>query len=347
MSYKITATEKNNKKSADFETKSLLYLLNYHIDKDEIHFFVIDFFNDVSGVDKYGTKIWDVQSKGKFVTATSLGACLITLFKNFLSSFSSKFTHFILYVEGISSKILVTSTLLEFDISNIKTPFLEDVKNGLIKEAMTVSYIIDYGYSSDDLLLQVDFFLEKVKFVVDSKTQVEMIKDTANIDNSIYPSDSYLESIFKQIRDNQSGKKSIATEGIIIENVSDFAKFKKYILAGDIILLITSRLINMDITKDKKVPISFIPHVSSMDDSEKYDFIEECQDGIYRMMFDKNNVINYWLFFENVWKVIKNNPSDTIESLFTKLDSKRIKPLPMDFNSIKYFISVVKDGLSI
>jgi hypothetical protein len=75
-SYKITATERNNEKSADFETRSLFYLLNYHVDRNEICFFVIDFFNDVSGVDSLGFKIWDIQSKGMFASETQLGNCL-------------------------------------------------------------------------------------------------------------------------------------------------------------------------------------------------------------------------------------------------------------------------------
>ncbi|MDY0276703.1 MAG: hypothetical protein RBQ97_01325 [Acholeplasma sp.] len=343
--YKISATERNNEKSADFETRSLFHLLNYHADSSEIHFFVVDFFNDVSGVDRYSNRIWDIQSKGKFVTATLLGNCLITLFKNYVSDFSSNFVSYILYVESISSRILIDKTILNFGIENVKSKEIKKVKQGLLDEAQSRTYIKEYGLSQEVLENKINEFLEIVTFVIDSKSKSELIKDAITVDSSIYPSDSYLNNIFKQIRDIQASKKLTSTEGEILVSVYDFLKYSKYINAGQIILLITSRLINMDLTNDNKVPLSFVPYVRLKDEKEAKDFLEECRNDIYRMIFDKNNVSNYWMFFENVWKTVKDNLTCDIDALFNKLNMKVYNLVPLDINSIKFFIALVKDGM--
>lgn len=344
QSYKVTATERNNEKSAEFETRSLFYLLNYHVDRNEIFFFVIDFFNDVSGVDRLGFKIWDIQSKGKFASGAQLGNCLVTLFKNYLSEFSDNFVNYILYVQSISTNMLLDPSKDSFYISNFKIDKVASIKQGLVDEALSKSYIKELKLSDFDINQKAESFLKIVNFVVDSKTKAELIKDATNIDSSIYPSESYLDSIFKEIRDTQSSKKNISTEGVVINNVSDFTKYNKYIKAGHIVLLITSRLINMDLSKDKRIPLSFASQISKMDEKEKSDFIEDCVNGIYRMMFDKNNVANYWKFFGNVWKTVRQNPSLGIEALYSKLDRHLLLSMQIDMNSLKYFIAMVKDG---
>lgn len=347
MSYKVTSTEKNNQKSADFETRSLLYLLNYHVDHNEIHFFVIDFFNDVSGIDRLSNKIWDIQSKGKFVASTLLGNCLVTLFKNYLSEFSDKFVNYILYVESISPRILIDNSLTSFDNNNIKEAEKIIVRQGLIDEAKSKTYVSDFGLTQVELEDKVDEFLDKVSYVVDTKTKAELIKNAINVDATIYPSDSYLENIFKEIRSTQASKKLISTEGQIINSVSDFSRYNKYIKAGQIVLLITSRLINMDLSKDKRIPHSFSSYLSALDEREKADFIEDCLDGIYRMIFDNNNVLNYWKFFENAWKTVKNNHSSDVETIYEKLSPSVLDSIRMDMNSIKYFVALIKDGMKI
>lgn len=67
MVYKVSSSEKLRKTGADSETKALLFLMNFSNAKNEIHYFIIDFFNDVTGMNSSSTKLWDVQSKGKKV----------------------------------------------------------------------------------------------------------------------------------------------------------------------------------------------------------------------------------------------------------------------------------------
>jgi hypothetical protein len=101
----------------------------------------------------------------------------------------------------------------------------------------------------------------------------------------------------------------------------------------------------MDLSRDRMIPHSFASQIFKMDDKERSDFIEDCVDGIYRMMFDRNNVANYWKFFENVWKTVRQNPSLEIEALYSKLDKSLLSLMQIDMNSIKYFIAMVKDGV--
>ena len=64
MSYTVKSSEKTKRTGADYETKALLYLMNFRSDSDEIHYFVVDFFNDLTGMDRMASDLWDLQSKG-------------------------------------------------------------------------------------------------------------------------------------------------------------------------------------------------------------------------------------------------------------------------------------------
>lgn len=61
MPYKVQSSEKLRKSGADFETKAMLYLLNFREDSSQINYFVVDFFNDITGMDRMARKLWDVD----------------------------------------------------------------------------------------------------------------------------------------------------------------------------------------------------------------------------------------------------------------------------------------------
>ena len=54
MAYTVKSSERLRPSAADTETKALLYLMNFRDDSDEIFFFVVDFFNDLTGMNKMG-----------------------------------------------------------------------------------------------------------------------------------------------------------------------------------------------------------------------------------------------------------------------------------------------------
>jgi len=43
MPYTVKSSEQHRKAASDTETKALLYLMNFHPDQNEIHYFVVDF----------------------------------------------------------------------------------------------------------------------------------------------------------------------------------------------------------------------------------------------------------------------------------------------------------------
>lgn len=86
MSYKVESSEKLCHSASETETKAMLYLMNFREDSDEIYYFVVDFFNDLTGMDRMSQKLWDLQSKGTSNTSSkTIGKELVTLFKNYVS----------------------------------------------------------------------------------------------------------------------------------------------------------------------------------------------------------------------------------------------------------------------
>ena len=83
--YKFKTSEQNNDKATEFETKSLLYLLTKIKGHSGISLFIIDCFNDVTGVSENYSDSWDIQSKNvASLTPRTVGKALYTLFANYV-----------------------------------------------------------------------------------------------------------------------------------------------------------------------------------------------------------------------------------------------------------------------
>ena len=135
MSYVIQSTEKNRGFGSENETKALLYLMNFRTNSHEISYYIIDFFNDLTGSCNQMSKLWDIQSKAsKDTNAKALGREMVTLFKNYMSNFN--FQHYILFVGGVADSVRVNTMLNEFDITNVKPTAYKSIKTGLIDEAL-------------------------------------------------------------------------------------------------------------------------------------------------------------------------------------------------------------------
>ena len=106
MSYIVKSSERTRKSGAETETKALLYLMNLRKDSEEIYYFIVDFFNDLTGMDAFSDKLWDIQSKGaKGNSPKAIGKELVTLFKNYMCDF--EFADYILFVGGVSDTVRV------------------------------------------------------------------------------------------------------------------------------------------------------------------------------------------------------------------------------------------------
>lgn len=106
MSYLVSSSEKLRKSAAETETKAMLYLMNFYEDSDEIYYFVVDFFNDITGMNRTSRALWDMQSKGaKNSSPKAIGAELVTLYKNYISEFD--FKAYILFLGGVTGAFRV------------------------------------------------------------------------------------------------------------------------------------------------------------------------------------------------------------------------------------------------
>lgn len=345
MAYIVSASEKTNSIASDTETKAMLHLMNFHKDKDDICFFVVDFFNDITGVDRTGTKAWDVQSKGENgASPRNVGAFLVTLFKNYLSEF--KFSDFILFIGSISNNSLIDANLNIFDINNFTPKAKDKLRNGLIEEAQKKTYIDKTKVTAEN----IDKFLPLVTFVTDKFTKSEYIR--AIIKSNITVKEDYLIKIFNQIRDAQSAKKNTkSVEGISINKLRDFINYRRHLSANEIQLMIYSRIINMELTKNPKIPIYFEPVIKSLDEEsyspiDKQELLIQCQNNIFRMIFNKNNADAYWDLFSEIFNLLKNtdNKNLNVEDLYDKIDVDKLNAVPqLDFHSTMYLIALMKE----
>lgn len=336
--YKVCGTEKTRKKGSDYETKALLYLMGEHEDHARVERFVIDFFNDLTGVDQYDDEVWDVQSKGSKLSIPDIGRSLVSLFKNYLSEF--EFDHYILFMGGIGNNALIDSKLKSFGINSFKIKNIQIIRNSLLEECKTKEYINE----TDITVGSVEDFLSNVLFVVGDKEGYEYIRNLVDI-NPDYKSDKViLESIFKEIRTVQSSKKDSEIEGKRLGRFDEYYQYYRYLEASDIRLMIINRLCSYNFANDK-VPCSFIQYLEHLDDSDKKAYTNACRDEIYRVIFDQNLCDVFWPFFNNVHMCVCNNPGGDIDTIYDSLDMRLVKRIHhLSSGGLKFFISVLKDG---
>lgn len=119
MSYTVKSSEKLRKSGSEAETKALLYLMNFRPDSDDIYYFVVDFFNDLTGMDSMASRLWDVQSKGAHhVSPKTIGKELVTLFKNYMSPLT--FEAYILFIGSVTGTLRKNPSLTTFGLENVK-----------------------------------------------------------------------------------------------------------------------------------------------------------------------------------------------------------------------------------
>jgi hypothetical protein len=75
---------------------------------------------------------------------------------------------------------------------------------------------------------------------------------------------------------------------------------------------------------------------------------EDCQGSLCRALFNKNAADGFWCLFENTYQLIIVHPDEPVQQLFVRLQALGdcVSRCPdFDAISLKYFISVVKDGI--
>lgn len=340
MTYIVKSSEKLRQSGAEGETKALLYLMNLRKDSNQIYYFIVDFFNDLTGMDRYSEKLWDVQSKSaKNNSAKAIGKELVTLFKNFISEF--KFNDYILFVGGVANSFRIDNNITTFGIENIKKDAKEKMIVGLKEEAKIKTYIDNTAINDK----QINEFLQKVTFVIDDKESFEYIKLIIKNHPKIMPNNDVLQSIFNEIRNKQSEKKNSQVENKTICSPDQALNFCRHLTTNEIRLLTLQRIINRN-PVEKGIPKSFVPTYNSWPPEKNSEMLEECQQSMCRALFNKNASDAFWTLFENVYDLILQHQNYTVDKIFQSLDSDVKSAVPdLDVFSLKYFIANVKDGI--
>lgn len=343
MSYTVKSSELLRKSGSEAETKALLYLMNFRSDSNDIYYFVVDFFNDLTGMNNMATKLWDLQSKGAHnVGPKAIGKELITLFKNYMSELT--FETYILFIGSVSTVLRIDPSLTVFGIENVNESARKLIKEGLVEEGKGKSYIDDATLTDAN----IDDFLKEVLFVIDDKHPREYVKAIIKQHPNIIPEDKVLDAIFNEIRDKQSSKKNISVvEGVVIETTDEALNYCRHLTNNEIRLMTLQRIISRD-PLSQGVPVSFIPIYNAWPAEHQKEMLEDCQGSLCRALFNKNAADGFWFLFENTYQLIVDYPCETVQQLFGRIQSipNCVSRCPdFDVISLKYFISVIKDGI--
>ncbi|KGQ63008.1 hypothetical protein [Gallibacterium anatis] len=340
MSYEVRSSEKLRKSGADCETKALLYLMNYRDDSAKMHFFVVDFFNDITGMDNAARKLWDIQSKAsKTGSAKTIGRELVTLYKNYVSDL--QFVEYIIFLGGVPDTFRKDSTQTVFKINNVNDSSLKSIKAGLVDECNKKKYIPTSEIDDD----KIGYFLEVVWFVIDDKKPEEYIRKIIEKHPAIIPSDTDLLSIFNEIRNKQSEKKNTMVEGVIIDNADEVLSYGRHLTTNEIRLLVIQRILNTDPLSDG-IPLPFIEIYSKYPKESAKDMLDKCKASLCRALFNKSATQGFWSLFDKIYSLLIEKPEETINYIYNEIDDEIIEQCPdLDALSIKYFIAKTKEGI--
>lgn len=337
MKYTITNTEINNKKASDFETKSLLYLIGFRKDRNEIELIAIDSINDVTGINKTFDKLWDVQAKNhKNLNPKNIGKFLFTLFDNYLSDFT--FHDYILFIPKIKDSYLINSSINTYNCDNFEKKTLQRIIKGLKEEVKRVNN----NFDNDD----ISNFLKLVTIVQDNKRVSTYIKSITKFKNKKLQSEDFYKSVFEDIRDKQSSKKNSYIEGVTLTKVDDVLKLNRHLYTKDIQTLIINRIIGFEIFEFQN-PISFLPEIRKTSDNEEAkDLLQDCKSDLSRAFFNKNSNKEFWIISEFIITTLTENNDADIYNVAELLSSKiSIQKTNLTNKSLLFLISLVKDGL--
>ncbi|WP_202906793.1 hypothetical protein [Abyssisolibacter fermentans] len=185
-------------------------------------------------------------------------------------------------------------------------------------------------------------------FVIDNQSKKDYVKKIIKLNPAIIPKEETLIAIFNEIRNTQAGKKNTSVvEGVTLEAPDEVLNYGRHLTTTEIRLLVLNRILNQKVI-GSNVPRSFIYTYSRFPEENRNNLLEDCQLDLSRALFNSNCKEDFWKLFENIYNIITNNPLDNINELYRKLD-KNIINRSMDFTtlSLKYFISVIKDGIEL
>ena len=195
-------------------------------------------------------------------------------------------------------------------------------------------------------LTKIDAFLSEVVFITDRYNKSDYIKSIIKFKNLSRLKDEFLIRIFEEIRAKQAIKKISNVNEIEINSIQEAATLGKNITRKEIELLVVNRVIGNDLFNKNGIPLYFIREVSTMDEEDIADLIQECQSQIGKTLFNKNNKKAFWYLLEEIISVIETGKHQRIRSILSQISTKaKSKVFTMDENALLYLIALVKEGL--
>lgn len=347
MKYKVSSSERASASAAETETKAMLHLICYDDNQDGITNFAIDFFNDVTGMDRLASHLYDVQSKGSGtgIGPKGLGEDLVTLYKNYVSEFRDYFVKYILFVQKVTSTVKDDPELSEFKFTDMKDEAQKDVRASLIKACKDKTYI-DNSKVTD---ASIDTFLSSVTFVVSKPDREDYIRPLVMNNVTLSASDEDMRAIFNEIRKKQAGiKTNCKVEGVELTHPDQVFRYNRVIRRSDIVLLAISRIINTN-PLEQRLPKPFASIYSGIAEDERDEVIEKCQTDLAKQMCNVNELAQFWSLLAAIVSGIRQNPSADVETVYRSIDPNILEECSgfEDALSYQYFIAIVKGGLKV
>jgi len=338
MSYTFRNTEINNEKASVFETKSLLYLIGKSSSKKEIEYITFDCFNDVSGIDKKGQNIWDIQSKNEAnLNPKKIGQYFFTLFDNSISKLN--FKEFIFFTRQLKDDYKIDKLSRAYRFYNFETKTKDRIKNGLIEEVKRVKGTIN------NYISEIESFLDNVLIVEDDTTEQEYLKLITKFKNKSLKTDDFYSTVFKELRDIQSSKKNSSIENQTISNILDVVKFNRHLRILEIDTFVICRIIGVEIFKYKSIPLGFLDYVRNLSRDDTEDLIQECNSNLSRCLFNKASNREFWNICETIIDFLDTNFSDDVDLIYTSsFNSYTPKYNYLREITIKYLIALTIEG---
>lgn len=338
MTYTFKNTEINNEKASIYETKSLLYLIGKSDFKKDVEYITFDCFNDVSGIDKNGNNIWDIQSKNvKDLNPKKIGKSLFTLFDNSISAFN--FKAYIFYCQQLKNIYKIDELQRIYNYSNIEKETFSKIKIGLTEEVKRVKG------ESMDYSDKIDSFLRNVLIVEDDTTPQDYLKGIVKFKNKSLKNDEFYLTIFKELQNIQSAKKNSSIEGKTIYRILDVIQFERHLKTLDIDTFLICRIIGVEIFSHKSIPISFLIYIKTLSAEDIKDLMQECNSNLSRCLFNKTSNKEFWKICEMIICYLTDNYITDIEAIFlVNFNHYKPKYSYLDPLTIKYLIALIIEG---
>lgn len=344
MRYIIRSSEKASSSASEMETKALLHLLCEDGGNGNIIGFAIDFFNDVTGMDRNALRLYDVQSKGTDSGPSALGEELVTLYKNYISEFKRFFVAQILFVRSVTRPVLGDQVLTEFRYCDMTEAAQIKLRSSFVQMCRDKTYI-DNDFLDDEV---IDAFLDQVLFVVAKPDKEDYIRPLIKTNNALGTTDRDLRAIFAEIRKKQLGiKTSSKVEGLELKSPFEAYNSGRILRRSDIELLVISRVLNRNPLK-AGVPKPFESIYNGFEEDYAEEMLEGCQNDLAKQMFTTPEASAFWKLLNDIVTAIKNDPDKGVEEIYRELPLSTLDSCrQMDALSHQYFISIVKEGLKI